>query len=72
MAIYNGGLSIKNVSVVGENTGNSAITSISPDGNVLTVNKATDLTVKGKLYIGGTSAYIAYNSTTESLDFVFT
>lgn len=69
MAIYNGGLSIKNVSVVGENTGNSAITSISPDGNVLTVNKATDLTVKGKLYISGTSAYISYNNSTGALEF---
>ena len=30
-----------------------------------------DLTVNNNLYIGGTSAYVRYNSSTESLDFVF-
>lgn len=38
MAIYNGGLSIKNVSIVEDGSGN-AITGISADGNVLTVTK---------------------------------
>ena len=40
MAIYNGGLSIKNVSVSTSGSGN-AITSLTADGNVITANKET-------------------------------
>lgn len=41
MAIYNGGLSIKNVSI-STNGGGNAITSLSADGNVITATKATN------------------------------
>lgn len=40
MAIYNGGLNIKNVSIVENGSGN-AITGISADGNVLTVTRGS-------------------------------
>lgn len=41
MAIYNGGLSVKNVSIGATTGSGNAITSLSADGNVITPNKGT-------------------------------
>ena len=48
MAIYNGGLSIKNVSISIDGNGN-AITSLSADGNVITATRGTTFLTSSSL-----------------------
>ena len=70
MAIYNGGLSIKNVSI-DTNGGGNAITSLSADGNVITATKGTtflsSLPDHDHNYAGSASAGGSANST-QALD----
>lgn len=67
MAIYNGGLSVKNVSVSESGAGN-AITSLSADGNVITATKgSTFLTaqdISGKANKSEIEASVTTNSLT--------
>ena len=58
MAIYNGGLSIKNVSI-GDDTGlGNAITSLSADGNVITPNRGSTFVINFDLEPGSGDQYL--------------
>ena len=58
MAIYNGGLSIKNVSI-GADTGlGNAITSLSADGNVITPNRGSTFVTNFDLELGSGNQYL--------------
>ena len=71
MAIYNGGLSVKNVSIGTATGSGNAITSLTADGNVITPNKGTtfltsynvsNTTFSGDLNTATTSGFYRINS----------
>ena len=67
MAIYNGGLSIKNVSI-GTTTGSgNAITSLSADGNVITPNKGSTFLTAQDISGKANKSEIEASVTTDSL-----
>ena len=58
MAIYNGGLSIKNVSIGTATGSGNAITSLSADGNVITPNKGSTFVTNFDLELGSGNQYL--------------